>query len=318
MRLSGPPAHLDRLPDARRSRSIARPHLLAVGLCGLFALVAASAFGQTAVASDPVDCLPVGDNGIAWATVENLPPDAETRLYFRRMHDSVEDLYWVEMQPAGDGRYWGIFPEAESHSLKRMELVEERAEIQREVSWAQWWREKDGSDDRNPNNDLDQDLIRERASQGKQIERDWLGTMSDQEFQDWLETLDNEPTEYYTSVTDWQGNELARSRTRVARVDDNCRVNLTPEQLGHSENMIVGETAYWQRGEKLFHWECDGIVARVDPNGIRRGDEICRACVIAWYERPGLLIPAVVGASAVTGVVLIDDEPPLPVSPSEP
>ncbi|MEL7062016.1 MAG: hypothetical protein AAGN46_18460, partial [Acidobacteriota bacterium] len=218
----------------------------------------------------------------------------------------------------GDGRYWGIFPQPENHALDRYELIEERAEIQSEASWARWWRAKDASIDRNPTKELDQDLIRERASQGSQIERDWLGDMDDQTFQDWLETLENEPAEYYTSVNDWQGNEIARSKTRVAEVRNNCRIELTEAQQGVAENLTVGETAYWQRGENVFHWECDGIVARVDANQIRRADEICRVCVIAWWERPGVLVPAFTGVAGIGGVLLLDDDDPPPVSPSSP
>ena len=171
---------------------------------GITLLLAAGAAAQSSprVTTDPVDCLPIGDNAAAWATVEDNQPDTEVRLYFRRLHDAVEDLYWVRMWPAGDGRYWGVFPKAEDHALQRHEVVETRAEVRAETSWAAWWREKDLSDDRNPNHDLDQDLIRERASQGKQIERDWLGAMDDQEFQRWLEQLENEPAEYFAAAHD--------------------------------------------------------------------------------------------------------------------
>ncbi|MEM9553875.1 MAG: hypothetical protein AAGC60_06435 [Acidobacteriota bacterium] len=314
------PSHRDAHSAARSESDSARARfgvsLVAFAALGLV-LFASSVAAQT-VTTDAVECLPIGENAVGWASIDAMPADAEVRLYFRRMHDTVEDLYWVRMQPAGEGRYWGIFPQAEDHALEVRELEEARAEAQREVAWAQWWREKDASDHRDPNSDLDQDLIRERASQGKQVERDWLGEMDDREFQEWLETLENEPTEYYTAVNDFQGNELARSPTRVAPVSDNCRVDLSEEERGVAENMIVGETAYWQRGEQVFHWLCDGIIARVDPNGVRRGDEICRACVIAWWKRPGILVPAAVGAGVVTGVILVDDDSPAPVSPSEP
>ena len=286
-------------------------------------LLAAAAFTAPAqepirVESEQVECLPVGDNGVAYANVENNVADSEVRLYFRRMHDAVEDLYYVQMRPDGDGRYWGVFPKAEDRALQRHELIESRQDAQAEYDWAQWWREKDGSEDRNPNNDLDQDLIRERASQGKLESRDWLAEMDDATFQDWLEQLENEPTEYFTSVHDYDGNRLAKSKTRVAEVRDNCRVDLSERQAGEAANLTVGETAYWQKGESLFHWLCDGIVSRIDPLRILRGDDACRACVVAWWKRPDILVPVAGVLGVATTVELVDDDDPAPVSPSEP
>lgn len=270
------------------------------------------------VDTDPIDCLPINENGAAFATVDNNVPDTTVRLYFRRMHDSVEDLYWVRMKPAGQGRYWGVMPKAEDREVVRYDIEETRQEIQEQNSWAQWWREKDASDHRNPTSELDDDLIRERASQGKQIERDWLGEMDDPTFQRWLEQLENEPAEYYASVHDYSGQQIARSRTRVAEVKENCRVDLTPEQAGEAENLTVGETAYWQRDEGVFHWLCDGIISRVDPTNIKRGDGICRACVIAWWKRKEILIPAAAGAGLITGILLIEDDEPETVTPTSP
>ena len=270
------------------------------------------------IEAEQVECLPVGDNGVAYTSVENNVADTEVRLYFRRMHDAVEDLYYVRMKPEGDGRYWGVFPKAEDRELQRHDIEERRQEAQSEYDWAQWWREKDQSEDRNPNNDLDQDLIRERASQGKLESRDWLAEMDDATFQDWLEQLENEPTEYFTSVHDHTGSRLAKSKTRVAEVRENCRVELYDRQIGEAANLTVGETAYWQKGEELFHWLCDGIVSRIDPLRILRGDDACRACVIAWWKRPGVLIPTAGVIGVGTTVVLVDEDDPPPVSPSEP
>lgn len=270
------------------------------------------------VTAEPVECLPVGDNGIGWAKVDNNQPDTETRLYFRRLNDSVEDLYWVKMKPAGNGRYWGIFPQAEDVALKRHDVIEQRENLQRENSWAEWWRAKDASDDRNPSRDLDQEVIRERASQGKLEKRDWLAGMDDDKFQSWLEQLENEPTEYFVAVHDYKGQRLAKSPTMAAEVRKNCRVELTPEQQGVADNLVVGETAYWQRDESVFHWLCEGIVSRVDPSNVTRGDSVCRACVVAWWKKPALLIPGAVATGGLAGVVLIDQSPPEPASPVRP
>lgn len=292
--------------------------LSVAALLGGLASLPLAAQGRIEITAEPVECLPLGDNGIGWAKVDNNQPDTQTRLYFRRLNDSVEDLYWVPMKPAGNGRYWGIFPKAEDNALKRYDIVEHRENLKRENSWAEWWRVKDASDDRNPNRDLDQDLIRERASQGKLEKRDWLAEMDDDQFQKWLEQLENEPAEYFTAVHDFKGQRLAQSPTMAAEVRKNCRVELTPEQRGLADNLVVGETAYWQRDQNVFHWLCEGVVSRVDPNNVVRGDSLCRACVVAWWKKPALLIPGALAAGGIAGVVLIDRDPPPPASPVNP
>lgn len=126
----------------------------------------------------------------------------------------------------------------------------------------------------------------------------------------------NERVEYYVEVVDAAGERLGRSETLTAPVDDDCEVSLTPEQDGVAENMIVGETAPEQAGEEVMGFLCDGIVARVDYRGIRRADEICRACVIAWWKRPAVLVPA---AAAVVGAgFVLDDDGDDEASPSRP
>lgn len=300
--------------------------LVAGILLALFASPALGQGGGISIEPDPVDCLPIGDNGAAWASVEGLQPYQEVRLNFRRLNDIVEDVYWVPMHPAGPGRYWGIFPKAADEVLQRHDVEETRRQAREENRWAEWWRQKDASDHRDPNQDLDDELIRERASQGKLIDRHWLAELDDDEFQRWLEQLENEPAEYFVSVHDANGRQVARSDTEVTEVKDGCRPDLTPQQRGEAENLTVGETAYWQQGEEVFHWLCDGIVTRIGPGGVKRGDAVCRACVIAWWDKPGVLIPvvagAVAGAVAVYDVVddspVIPPEPPPPASPDNP
>lgn len=287
---------------------------------------------QLTVNAEQIDCLPIEENAVGWAQVTNNQPETTTRLYFRRLHDHVEDVYYVEMHPVGDGRFWGVFPKAEDRDFDRHELGDERdlrqayAEAARtqqtdaeeeEYDWARWWRAKELSEDRDPNDDLDQELISERASLGRLEERHWLKGMDDATFQEWLERQKNEPAEYFVTVNDSKGRRLARSQTMVAEVHGDCDVQLTPEQLGEAENLSVGETAEWQRDEQIFHWLCDGIVSRWDPFSVLRGDGVCRACVIAWWKRPGVLIPAAVATVGVTGIVIGGDESP-PASPSTP
>lgn len=255
-----------------------------------------AAQGSIEVTADELECLPLEDNGVVWATVDNNVPDTTVRLNFRRLNDIVEDLYWVEMHPAGGGRYWGIFPKSEDRLLDRHDIEEQREDIEEEYAWAEWWREKQITDHRDPNDDLDDDLIRERASLGKLVPREWLAAMTDDEFQNWLEQLENEPAEYYMSVHEGASQrELARSETRVVEVRKNCRLDLTAAERGEAENLTVGESAQWQRGEQVFHWLCDGIVTRIDPVGVKRPDGFCRACVIVWWKRPEIIAPAIVG-----------------------
>ncbi len=278
---------------------------------------------ELTVEAEDVECLPIEDNGVAWARVTNNVPDTTVRLNFRRMHDAVEDLYYTFMNPSGEGRYWGLFPKAEDQVLNRHDLIETREEIQEEYRWASWWREKDSSDDRDPNDpqdedELDDEYLRERASLGKKLPREWLAEMDDETFQSWLEQLENEPAEYYISVHDSEGRQLARSPTRVTEVRENCRADLTPQERGEAENLSVGETALWQRDEQVFHWLCDGIVTRIDPTNVLRGDGVCRACVIVWWKKKGILL-ATAGTLVPVGLVsVLDDDPEPPASPDSP
>ena len=123
----------------------------------------------------------------------------------------------------------------------------------------------------------------------------------------------NTEVEYYGALVDPTGKVVARSETRTAPVTKDCQVKLTPKEQGVASNMTVGETAPDQQGREVLAFLCDGIVTRVNHAGIRRSDDVCRACVVAW--RKGVVIPAVLGAGLV-GVVVTDDDPE--PSPSRP
>ncbi|RMH17047.1 MAG: hypothetical protein D6696_16695 [Acidobacteria bacterium] len=277
---------------------------------------------------EPVPCIPIGDNAVAWAQVYNNVPDTTVRLYFRRLHNVVEDFYYVEMHPEGGGRYWGVFPKAEDRAFDRHELEAAREAVRwsdddrdDQYRWAEWWRAKDLSEDRDPNDDLDDELIRERASIGRAFRRDWMYEMNDEQFQEWLESQVNEPAEYFAAVVDGQGRMLARSAVRVTEVlpPEECEVTFTPQQDGERENLTVGESGDWQRGKEVFHWLCDGVVTRIDPYLVKRGDEVCRACVIAWQQKQDLLLPKFVPPLiAIPPLVVITETSPTPVSPSIP
>jgi hypothetical protein len=263
------------------SSLIVRLVCVAIALAAIGLAASVSEAQSTSAKADRVQCVPAGANAVVQAKVTNNQPDTSTRLFFRRMNDVVEDLYYVDMYPEGGGRYWGIMPKAEKRKLDRHEIERRRDEGSTNSPEAIWWRQKEASDDRNPNKDLDPDEIRERASVGKTEQRDWMNTLTDQEFEQWLDTLEYEPVEYFAAVFGPTGEVIAKSPMLIGEVrsESDCDVVLTPAQLGESQNLVVGETADWQRGKPVYHWLCDGVVARVDPEGVKRPDETCRTCV---------------------------------------
>lgn len=248
------------------------------------------------------------------AQVANAPGGSEVRLYFRRLHHEVEDFYYVPMQAAPGGRYWGVLPDPENVELRDFELAEPQTDDERRYRTAAWWLAKGRADDRDPNDDLNASVIRERAALGRAVERDWMRAMSLADLERWLDRQEYEPAEYYVAVFDAGGRQLARTELRAAPVTRDCRVTLTPQQAGQACNLVVGETAAWQVGEEVFHWECDGIVSRIDPAGVLREDELCRGCVVAWWTRPAVLIPA----ATVLGVGILVDDDDDDVSPVRP
>lgn len=269
---------------------------------------------------EPIECLPVTEHGTVRAEVSNQPPTSEVRIYFRRLHEVVEDFYYVEMEAEAPGRFWAALPKPAEEENERFDLEERLRENEEQDNhpWAAWWKEKEASDHRNPNDDLDDEEIEERASQGKRTGRDWMNTRSLEELEEWLEEQEFEPAEYYGAVVAADGTVLAVSPMRVTEVreQDDCEVELTEKEQGYAFNLTIGETAPWQADkERVFHWLCDHVVTRIDWRGITRADEVCRACVIVWWKKKEFLIPATTGASLVTGILIDDEDQPPPVSP---
>jgi hypothetical protein len=122
----------------------------------------------------------------------------------------------------------------------------------------------------------------------------------------------NEQIELYAALVDAMGKPVARSESQLAPVTRDCKVQLSPKERGVAQNLTVGETSPKQQGKKLLGFLCDGVVTRVNYAGIRRSDEVCRACVVAWWPK-AVLAPAVAG---IVGVVVTDQEPE--PSPSRP
>jgi hypothetical protein len=123
----------------------------------------------------------------------------------------------------------------------------------------------------------------------------------------------NQEVQYYGALLDATGHELARSEIRMVEVKGDCHVELTPEQRGVAQNLTIGETTADQSHGGVLGFLCDGIVTRVSANNLRRADDFCRTCVVAWWKKTEVLIPAL-GAAAVTTIIVDQPEP----SPSRP
>ncbi len=124
----------------------------------------------------------------------------------------------------------------------------------------------------------------------------------------------NEQVEIYSAIVDSAGKVVARSEPQVSKVTDDCKVQLGEKELGVAANLTVGETSAKQQGQKVMAFLCYGVVTRVNFKGIRRSDEVCRACVIAfWQRKPVALLPPLMG----TGIIVTTGEEPEP-SPARP
>jgi hypothetical protein len=116
----------------------------------------------------------------------------------------------------------------------------------------------------------------------------------------------NHMVEYYATLLDGSGRELARSALLKAKVTSDCQVKLNPQQLGAAQNLTIGETSTKQQKNRVNGFLCDGIVTRVNPDNVKRADETCRTCVVAWWQRKELLIPVAgaAGVGSITSIVL--------------
>lgn len=122
----------------------------------------------------------------------------------------------------------------------------------------------------------------------------------------------NEQVEIYSAIVDSTGKVVARSETLVSQVTDDCRVPLGEKELGVAANLTIGETSPKQQGQKVMAFLCYGVVTRVNYQGIRRSDEVCRACVIAfWQRKPIAMIPPLIG----TGIIVTEEPEPSPARP---
>ncbi len=213
------------------------------------------------IGTAPLECLPNESTiGYSAHVAPEIDGSEQVRLYFRRLNRSGA-YYWVKMNPKGDGDYWGVFPKPEERN--QQELTDEWWEILQDRDWM------------------------------KSHDREWL--------EDWLEDQEHEAAEFYVAVADVGGTDIARTETRLVEVldHDDCRFGLDAFEVGQSENLTVGETTELQRGKEVFHWLCDGIVSRVNPIGVLRPDESCRACVLAGWLPVGTVAGALVAGTTI-------------------
>jgi hypothetical protein len=278
-----------------------------------FAATSATVAQTPTVTVEALECLPVGGFTPVYARVGSEPGGAQVRVYFRRFHEEVEDFYYIVMEPTGDGRYYAVLPKPSDEDFEDRELENPQTQEQQSNLEAAWWLEKEAAADRDPNDDLDRKVIEERASIGRQQRRDWLQETNIVDLDRWLEEVENEPGEIFVAVVSASGQLLAKSNVQGIKVNNDCRAQLTPKEEGFAYNLVIGETAPWQGSEPVFHWLCDGIVTRIDHLGIKREDEFCRACVVAWWRTPSLL--PLLGA---TSIVVTRPRPPKPPIDEDP
>ena len=121
----------------------------------------------------------------------------------------------------------------------------------------------------------------------------------------------NHEVELYAAVVDAAGKVIAQSETELAGVRSDCKVQLNPKEQGLAENLTIGETAQNQYKKKVLGFLCPGVKIRINHQDVRRADDECGPCGLAW------LPPALAGAGALA-VALTGSEPEPEASPSRP
>lgn len=104
---------------------------------------------------------------------------------------------------------------------------------------------------------------------------------------------ENHQVEVYVTQVNPAGQEVGpRSETMLIPVTGDCDVRLTTHERGMAQNLVVGETDPEQIDRDVWGFLCDGIISRIDPEGVLRADGICRRCIVAWWNKPEGLVPA--------------------------
>lgn len=108
-------------------------------------------------------------------------------------------------------------------------------------------------------------------------------------------TDENHQVEVYATQVNPAGEEVGPpSAVMRIPVTRDCDVRLTSHERGMAQNLAVGETDPGQFDRDVWGFLCDGIISRIDPEGVLRADGICRRCIVAWWDKPEGLVPAAV------------------------
>lgn len=86
--------------------------------------------------------------------------------------------------------------------------------------------------------------------------------------------------EVQMAVRDAEGKET-RTPLQKLPVTASCPLNLTPEQNGYAQNLVVGETVPSQAGQVVAGFTCDGVISRIDASGNLKPDDSCRRVLMA-------------------------------------
>ena len=231
-------------PSESRSAPVTKGDFVKTFFVVFLVLVSSGATVAQSISIEKPVCLPNQLNQYLKASLDSDPGHSTVRLYFRRLNP-VGAFYYAQMWPEGKGSYWSVFPKPEHREQEQLS--------------DEWW------------------VVLEQRD-WMQIEgrdRQWL--------EDWLADQEFEVVEYYVAIYNAKGELQDRSDVYVVPVaePEDCNTSLTPPERGWAQNLTVGETTDRQYGRAVFHWLCDGIATRVSVDGIIRGDEFCRECVIA-------------------------------------
>jgi hypothetical protein len=117
---------------------------------------------------------------------------------------------------------------------------------------------------------------------------------------------DTTAIEYYVAVRDAEGRE-SMVPLEQGLVDSACDVQLTEEQLGFAQNLVVGETTPLQSNVAIDGFLCTGVISRILATGDLVPDEYCRQVLIAEAaaadERRVLIPLLILGTGGVVAII---------------
>jgi hypothetical protein len=127
--------------------------------------------------------------------------------------------------------------------------------------------------------------------------------------------------EVQMAVRDVEGKET-RAPVQQVPVTTACLLNLTAEQNGYAQNLVIGETAAGQAGQVVNGFTCDGVISRIDTKGELKPDESCRRVLMAEAaqaadaENRRKIIPLILLGAG--GVALVTHKEPPEASQAHP